>query len=277
MSHRDRGGGGRRTVRRFLDMKREGRPIVVMTAYDFLFARLLEEAEVDLILVGDSLGQVVLGYESTIPVTLDDMIHHARAVKRGAPETFVVLDMPFMSYQTSVEDALRNAGRGFKETGVEAVKVEGGHERTCEVVRALVASGIPVMGHIGFTPQSVHALGGPRVQGREEAVAERLRREAAALEEAGVFSVVLELVPAPLAREISASLTVPTIGIGAGPGCDGQVLVLYDALGLNPGFTPRFLKRFAELHDVALEGVRTYAREVREGTYPDAEHSFEGD
>jgi 3-methyl-2-oxobutanoate hydroxymethyltransferase len=246
----------------------------VMTAYDFLFARLLEEAEVDLILVGDSLGQVVLGYDSTIPVTLDDMIHHARAVKRGAPETLVVLDMPFMTYQASVEDALRNAGRGLKEAGVEAVKIEGGHERTCEAVRALVAAGIPVMGHIGLTPQSVHALGGYRVQGRDEAAAERIRREAAALEEAGAFSVVLELLPAPLAREISASLTIPTIGIGAGPGCDGQVLVLYDALGLNPGFRPKFLKRFAELHDVALEGVRAYAREVRERSYPDAEHSF---
>ncbi|MCG6989761.1 MAG: 3-methyl-2-oxobutanoate hydroxymethyltransferase [Gemmatimonadetes bacterium] len=274
MPHGDKGRGGRASIRRLLEMKREGRPIVVMTAYDFLFARLLEEAEVDLILVGDSLGQVVLGYDSTIPVTLDDMIHHARAVKRGAPETLVVLDMPFMTYQASVEDALRNAGRGLKEAGVEAVKIEGGHERTCEAVRALVAAGIPVMGHIGLTPQSVHALGGYRVQGRDEAAAERIRREAAALEEAGAFSVVLELLPAPLAREISASLTIPTIGIGAGPGCDGQVLVLYDALGLNPGFRPKFLKRFAELHDVALEGVRAYAREVRERSYPDAEHSF---
>jgi 3-methyl-2-oxobutanoate hydroxymethyltransferase len=273
------GEGGRRrmTIRRILEMKREGRPIVAMTAYDFLFARLLQEAEVDLILVGDSLGQVVLGYGSTIPVTLEDMIHHAGAVKRGAPDTFVVLDMPFMSYQASVEDALRNAGRALKETGVEAVKLEGGHERTCEAIAALVAAGIPVMGHIGLTPQSVHALGGYRVQGREEAAAERLRREAAALEEAGAFSMVLELVPAPLAREISASLTVPTIGIGAGPGCDGQVLVLPDALGLNPGFEPRFLKRFADLHSAALEGVRAYAREVRERTYPDARHSFEAE
>jgi 3-methyl-2-oxobutanoate hydroxymethyltransferase len=276
MPHGDQGRGGRASIRHLLEMKREGRPIVAMTAYDFLFARLLEEAEVDLILVGDSLGQVVLGYDSTIPVTLDDMIHHARAVKRGAPETLVVLDMPFMSYQASVEDALRNAGRGLKETGVEAVKVEGGHERTCEAVAALVAVGIPVMGHIGLTPQSVHALGGYRVQGRDEAAAERIRREAAALEEAGAFSVVLELLPAALAQEISASLAIPTIGIGAGPGCDGQVLVLYDALGLNPGFRPKFLKQFAGLHDAALEGVRAYAREVRERSYPDAEHSFGG-
>ena len=267
----------RALIRRLLELKGQGQPIVAMTAYDVLFARLLASAEVDLILVGDSLGQVVLGYDSTIPVTLDEMIHHARAVKRGAPGTLVVLDMPFMSYQTSVEDALRNAGRALKEAGVEAVKLEGGHERTCEAIRALVAVGIPVMGHIGLTPQSVHALGGYRVQGRGEAEAERIRREAIALEEAGVFSMVLELVPAPLAREISESLTVPTVGIGAGPGCDGQVLVLYDALGMNPDFGPKFLKRFANLHEVALEGVQAYAREVREGTYPGPEHSFDGD
>jgi 3-methyl-2-oxobutanoate hydroxymethyltransferase len=277
MSSGARGHGGRTTIRRFLEMKQEGRPIVAMTAYDVLFARLLEEAGVDLILVGDSLGQVVLGYDSTIPVTMDEMIHHARAVKRGAPDTFVVLDMPFMSYQASVEDALRNAGRALKESGVEAVKLEGGHERTCETIATLVHAGIPVMGHIGLTPQSVHALGGYRVQGRGEADADRIRGEATALQEAGAFSMVLELLPAPLAEEISRSLTVPTVGIGAGPGCDGQVLVLYDALGLNPGFKPKFLKRFAELHDVSLEGVRTYAREVRARSYPDAEHSFEGD
>jgi len=277
MSTEARPRAGRASIRRFLEMKRERQRIVAMTAYDVLFARLLEEAGVDLILVGDSLGQVVLGYHSTIPVTLDEMIHHARAVKRGAPGTIVVLDMPFMSYQTSTEDALRNAGRALKEAGVEAVKLEGGHERTCAAIHELVAAGIPVMGHIGLTPQSVHALGGYRVQGRGDAEAARIRNEAHALQEAGVFSMVLELLPADLAREISESLTVPTIGIGAGAGCDGQVLVLYDALGLNPGFTPKFLKRFASLHDVALDGVRAYAREVRDGTYPDAEHSFEGD
>lgn len=266
---------GRASIRRFLEMKQEGRPIVAMTAYDVLFAGLLEEAEVDLILVGDSLGQVVLGYDSTIPVTLDEMIHHARAVKRGAPGTVVVLDMPFMSYQTSVEDALRNAGRAMKEAGVEAVKLEGGHQRTCEAIEALVSAGIPVMGHIGLTPQSVHALGGYRVQGREAEDAARIKAEAKALEEAGVFSMVLELLPADLATEISRSLTVPTVGIGAGPGCDGQVLVLYDALGLNKTFKPKFLKRFANLHEQALEGVRTYAAEVRSGAYPDPDHSFE--
>lgn len=272
-------GAGRRrapTVRRFLEMKAEGRPIVALTAYDVLFARLLEEAGVDLILVGDSLGQVVLGYESTLPVTLDEMIHHAGAVRRGAPDSFVVLDLPFLSFQVSVEEAVRNAGRVMKETGVQAVKIEGGDERTVAVVDALVSVGIPVMGHLGFTPQSVHALGGYRVQGRGEKAALDMADEARALEEAGAFSIVLELVPAELATGISRSLTVPTIGIGAGPGCDGQVLVLYDALGLNPGFEPRFLKRFAELHSAAMEGVRAYAREVRDGTYPGPDHSFEG-
>ena len=277
MSSRGRRPSSRTSVRRFLEMKREGRRIVAMTAYDVLFARIVQEAEVDLILVGDSLGQVVLGYGSTLPVTLDGMIHHARAVKRGAPETFVVLDMPFMTYQASVEDALRNGGRALKEAGVEAVKLEGGHERSCEAIRAMVAAGIPVMGHLGLTPQSVHALGGYRVQGRGDAEADRIRREAEALEEAGVFAMVLELLPAPLAQEISGSLTVPTVGIGAGSGCDGQVLVLYDALGLNPGFTPKFLKRFADLHSAALKGIEEYAREVREGSYPGAEHSFDSD
>jgi len=262
------------TVRRFLDMKREGEKIVVLTAYDVLFARLLEEAGVDLILVGDSLGQVVLGYDSTLPVSLDEMIHHAAAVRRGAPDTFVCLDMPFLSYQVSEEAALANAGRVMKETGVQAVKLEGGGARTVRTVERLVEAGIPVMGHLGLTPQSVHALGGYRVQGREEEDAERLRQEALALQEAGTFAIVLELIPTELGREISGSLEIPTIGIGAGAGCDGQVLVVYDALGLNEGFEPRFLKRFAELHDEALEGVRRYANEVRSGRYPADEHGF---
>jgi 3-methyl-2-oxobutanoate hydroxymethyltransferase len=267
----------RASIRRLLELKREGTKIVAMSAYDMVFGALMEEAGVDLILVGDSVGTACLGYDSTLPVTMDDMIHHARAVKRGALESLVVLDMPFMTYQISVEEALRNAGRALQEAGVEAVKVEGGHERTCEAIRAMVTSGIPVMGHVGLTPQSVHALGGYRVQGREAEDADRLRAEARALEDAGVFSMVLELVPASLAREITASLTVPTIGIGAGPWCDGQVLVAYDALGLNPSFGPKFLKRFADLHDVALQGVKDFAREVREGTYPGPEHSIQGD
>ncbi len=265
----------RASVRRFLEMKKEGKRIVVMTAYDMLFASLLHEAGVDIILVGDSLGQVVLGYGSTIPVTLDQMIHHGSAVRRGAPDAFVVVDLPFMSYQVGTEDALRSAGRVMKETGAEAVKLEGGGLKACETVKALVSAGIPVMGHLGLTPQSVHALGGYRVQGRSQEEAARLRREARSLEEAGAFAIVLELLPTGLAGEISAGLTIPTIGIGAGPGCDGQVLVLYDALGLNPGFSPRFLKRFADLHGEALSGVRQYAEEVRSGTYPGPEHSFE--
>jgi 3-methyl-2-oxobutanoate hydroxymethyltransferase len=258
-------------------MKRRGERIVALTAYDFLFARLLQEAGVDMILVGDSLGQVVLGYDSTLPVTLDEMIHHAGAVRRGAPEAFLVLDLPFMSYQVSPEEALRSAGRVMKETGVEAVKLEGGDERTLATVRRLVGAGIPVMGHLGLTPQSVHALGGYRVQGREEEEAERLAGEARGLEEAGAFSVVLELLPTRLAGRISGSLEIPTVGIGAGPECDGQVLVLHDALGLNPGFEPRFLKRFADLWGAAREGVEAYAREVREGAYPGREHSFDSD
>ena len=265
---------GRPNVRRFVEMKGQGEKIVVLTAYDVLFARILEEAGVDIILVGDSLANVVLGFDTTLPVTLDDMIRHAAAVRRGAPAAFVVVDMPFLSYQVSPEEGLANAGRLLKETGVQAVKLEGGDERACAVVDRLVSAGIPVMGHLGLTPQSVHALGGYRVQGREVHEAERLRAEAKALEKAGAFSIVLELLPAELATEISRSLTIPTIGIGAGPGCDGQVLVLPDALGLNQGFRPRFLKRYAELYEVAKAGVESYVREVRDGTYPDAEHSF---
>lgn len=264
------------TIHRFLEMKREGRKIVALTAYDALFARILEGAGVDLILVGDSLGQVALGYDSTLPVTLDEMIHHARAVRRGAPETFTVLDLPFLSYQVSAEQALRSAGRSLKEAGVQGVKLEGGGEETRATTRRLVEAGIPVMGHLGLTPQSVHALGGYRVQGRDRRTAERIREEALGLEEAGCFSLVLELIPAPLAGRISEELTIPTVGIGAGPSCDGQVLVLPDALGLNPGFEPRFLKRFASVWDEAMKGVEAYAREVREGRYPDEEHSFEG-
>lgn len=265
------------SIPKFLEMKRNSERIVVLTAYDFLFARYVEEAEVDLLLIGDSLGQLVLGYPSTIPVTLEEMIHHGKAVKRGAPDTFTVLDMPFMSYQVSPEDALRNAGRVLKETGIESVKLEGGRIATCRAVEALVQAGIPVMGHIGLTPQSVHALGGYRVQGREEAAAESLKAQANALEDAGCYSVVLELMPAELAQEISQALTIPTIGIGAGPGCDGQVLVLYDALGLNEGFQPKFLKTFGDLGGETRKALSAYVKEVREGTYPSPEHSFTQD
>lgn len=263
------------SVLRFLEMKERGEKIVALTAYDVLFARLLEDVGIDLILVGDSVGQVVLGYESTLPVDLDEMLHHGKAVRRGAPDTFRVLDLPFLSYQVTEEEAVRSAGRVLKEEAGHAVKVEGADERTCALVKRLVEVGVPVMGHVGLTPQSIHALGGYRVQGREPADAERILEGAVALEEAGCFSIVLELVPAPLAGRISQELEIPTIGIGAGPRCDGQVLVLPDALGLNPGFHPRFLKRFAELYTGARDGVEAYAREVREGRYPDAEHSFD--
>jgi 3-methyl-2-oxobutanoate hydroxymethyltransferase len=202
------------------------------------------------------------------------MIRHASAVRRGAPQSFLVVDLPFLSYQVSPEDAFRNAGRVLQASGAQSVKREGGDERACAVVERLVTAGVPVMGHLGLTPQSVHALGGYRVQGRDAKTAERLLAEAQSLEQAGAFAVVLELLPAELAAEISGVLTIPTIGIGAGPQCDGQVLVLYDALGLNQGFQPRFLKRYADLHEVARDGIDLYVREVREGAYPDAEHSF---
>ncbi len=266
---------GKNTVLTFREMKREGRPIVAMTAYDHLFARLLHESGVDLLLVGDSLGQVVLGLPSTLPVTLDQMIHHAAAVRRGAPDAFVVLDMPFLTYQVSPAEALRNAGRAMQETGVDAVKVEGGGARVVEAVGRIVDAGIPVMGHVGLTPQSVHALGGYKVQGRGPEAAERVLKEALALEAAGCFSVVLELLPASLSRTVTDALSIPTIGIGAGPDCDGQVLVAYDALGLNERFAPRFLKRFAQLAEEVRAGVSTYVAEVRSGAYPSAEHSFE--
>ena len=272
----DRTGDVRRvTIRDLLEMKKRGEPIVVLTAYDVLFARLVDEAGTDVVLVGDSLAQVVLGLDSTLPVTLDDMIHHGRAVRRGVRRALLVVDMPFMTFQVSPEDTLRNAGRIMKETGAEAVKLEGGDEEAAEHVAKLVRAGIPVMGHIGLTPQSVHALGGFRVQGREEEHAERLRAEAKRLEMAGAFAVVLELVPGRLAGEISRSIGIPTIGIGAGPDCDGQVLVLPDMLGLNEQFQPKFLRRFAELGAAARQGIGDYVSAVRARDYPRPEHTFE--
>jgi 3-methyl-2-oxobutanoate hydroxymethyltransferase len=275
MSNEPRAGERRVTVREILDKKKRGEKIVVLTAYDFLFARILDACGVDIILVGDSLGQVVAGYDSTLPVTLDEMIWHARAVRRGVQRGLVVVDMPFLTFQINPEETLRNAGRVMKETGAEAIKLEGGDEETARHVHALVRAGIPVMGHIGLTPQSVHALGGYRVQGRDEDAAMRLHADARRLQDAGVFAMVLELLPAPLAGAISRELTVPTIGIGAGPLTDGQVLVLYDALGLNDAFRPRFLRRFAELAEETRKGVKAYSDAVRAGHYPDADHSFE--
>jgi 3-methyl-2-oxobutanoate hydroxymethyltransferase len=262
------------TTRQLLDMKQRGEKIVALTAYDYLFARLVDEAGADVVLVGDSLGQVVLGYPSTLPVTLEDMIHHASAVRRGVNRALLVVDMPFLSFQISAEETLRNAGRVLKETGAEAVKLEGGDEEAGRHVRALVRAGIPVMGHVGLTPQSVHAFGGYRVQGRDEKNAGRILEEARRLEECGCFAVVLQLPPAALAADITRALTIPTIGIGAGVSVDGQVLVLYDMLGLNDSFRPRFLQLFANLADETRKGLSGYVRAVRGGTYPDADHSF---
>jgi 3-methyl-2-oxobutanoate hydroxymethyltransferase len=255
-------------------MKQRGERIAALTAYDYLFARIVDRAGVEVILVGDSLAHVVLGYDTTLPVTLDDMIYHSRAVRRGVQRALVVVDMPFMTYQVSTEDALRNAGRVLKETGAAAVKLEGGSEQIAGAVSALVGSGIPVMGHLGFTPQSLHQLGGFRVQGRSEGGRERLIEEARRLEAAGAFAVVLELVPGPLAAEITSLLSIPTIGIGAGVGCDGQILVLPDMLGLNQEFRPRFLRRFAELGEQATAGVSAYVAAVKSGEYPADEHTF---
>ena len=262
------------TVPDLLAFKAAGRRIVMLTCYDAAFARLLEQADVDVLLVGDSLNQVLAGHETTLSATLDQMIYHAGAVHRGAPRSLVFVDLPFLTYQVSVAEAIRNAGRVLQESGTNGVKLEGGRPMA-ETVRALVDRGIPVIGHLGLTPQSVHALGGYRVQGRDEATAERLVADARALEEAGACAIVLELLPAALARRISAALTIPTIGIGAGAGCDGQVLVLHDMLGLNEGFNPKFLKRYAELGEAVRGAVRAYAAEVREGTYPGPGHSFE--
>jgi 3-methyl-2-oxobutanoate hydroxymethyltransferase len=262
-------------VRELFEMKKRGDRIVALTAYDVLFARLLDECGIDIALVGDSLGQVVAGHASTLPVTLDDMIYHAKAVRRGVRRAMVVVDMPFLTFQVDPAETLRNAGRVMKEASVEAVKIEGGDEESARHVHTLVRAGIPVMGHVGLTPQSVHALGGYRVQGRDEVAAARLREEALRLEDAGAFSIVLELVPAALASEITRSLTIPTIGIGAGPGTDGQVLVIYDALGLNDAFHPRFLRRFADLAGETRKGMKAYADAVRSGEYPADEHAFE--
>jgi 3-methyl-2-oxobutanoate hydroxymethyltransferase len=254
--------------------RKQGEKIVMVTAYDALFARIVDGAGVDIILVGDSLGSVVAGYDSTLRVTLDQMIYHGAAVRRGCERALLVVDMPFLTYQVSAEDAMRNAGRVIQETGAQAVKLEGGSASIADSVRRVVEMGVPVMGHLGFTPQSVHAMGGARVQGREEVDADRLLDEARRLEDAGAFALVLELIPAPLAQRITDAVRVPTIGIGAGAGCDGQVLVLPDLLGLNEGFSPRFLKKYASLGETARNAVREFAADVRSGGYPDDAHSF---
>lgn len=262
------------TVRDFRARKGTADRLVVVTAYDALFGRLVDESGVDAVLVGDSLGNVVSGFDSTIPVTLEQMIYHARAARRGVERALLIVDMPFLTYQVSVPQAMRNCGRVIQETGAQAVKLEGATPEVLAAVRALTAIGIPVMGHLGFTPQSVHALGGHRVQAREREAATRLIADARALSQAGAFSIVLELVPAAVAAEVTAAVDVPTIGIGAGAACDGQVLVLHDLLGLNDRFTPKFLKRYAQMAAEVRDAVGRFGADVREGRYPDDDHSF---
>ncbi len=248
-------------------MKATGTKIAVLTAYDATMARLLDRAGIDVILVGDSVGMVVLGFESTIPVTLDMMIHHTRAVTRGASRALIVADLPFLSYQISPEEAIRNAGRLVQEGGAAAVKLEGGHA-VLEVVRRLTDYGIPVMGHLGLTPQSVHALGGFRQQARDAESAGHLLDDAKALEEAGAFSIVLESIPSDVACKVTSSINIPTIGIGAGPHCDGQVLVSYDAFGLNDVSVPSFVRQYAQLANTIVDATHAYIDEVRTGRFP---------
>ncbi|MCX7623225.1 MAG: 3-methyl-2-oxobutanoate hydroxymethyltransferase [Thermomicrobium sp.] len=261
------------TVAELLAMKRRGGRIVMLTAYDYPTARLIDQAGIPVILVGDSLGNTVLGYETTIPVTLADMLHHTKAVTRAARRALVVADMPFLTYQVTPDEALRNAGRLVQEGGAHAVKVEGGGP-IVETVARLVRAGIPVMGHLGLTPQSVHALGGFRLQARTASAVEQLFADALALEEAGAFAIVLELVPAPVARAVSELLRIPTIGIGAGAGCDGQVQVLTDLLGLTPGPLPRHARAYADLASIVSDAVRRFAEDVRDGAFPSEAESF---
>lgn len=247
----------------------------MLTAYDYQFARLIDQAGVDMILVGDSLGMVVLGYDSTVPVTMEEMLHHARAVRRGTEKAFVIGDLPYMSYQISTEEAVRNAGRFLKEAGCHGVKLEGGQEMA-ETVRAVTRAGIPVVGHIGLTPQTTTALGGYKVQGASAEAAQRLIEDAVALSQAGAFAIVLECIPTELAKHITESISIPTIGIGAGPFCDGQVLVTHDLLGIFDKFTPRFVKKYANLAPLIKDALAAFLGDVRTGVFPDADHSFKG-
>lgn len=261
------------TIHTLKKQKTAGQKICMVTAYDATFARILDDAGADVLLVGDSLGMVVQGHDSTLPVTMDQMVYHSKAVTRGAKRAHVVGDLPFMSYQNSVEEAVRNAGRLVSEGGVGSVKLEGGAEFS-ETISRIVRASIPVMGHLGLTPQSVHKMGGYVVQGRDEETARRLLDDAVALEAAGCYAVVLEGVPLELAKQITARLSIPTIGIGAGKHCDGQVLVCYDLLGLNPDFKPKFVKRYADLHGGVTQAAQAFFGEVRAETFPDTDHSF---
>lgn len=261
------------TVFTFREQKAKGEKISMLTAYDYSTAKLMDEAGINGILVGDSLGMVVLGYEDTLPVTMEDMIHHTAAVCRGAKNTLVVGDMPFMSYQVSVEEAVYNAGRLMKEGRCQAVKLEGAAS-VCPQIRAITNASIPVMAHIGLTPQSINAFGGFKVQGKSEEAAKKLLEDAKAVEEAGAFAVVLECVPAKLAELISKSISIPTIGIGAGAGCDGQILVYQDMLGLFSDFTPKFVKKYANVGEMMTQALRDYIADVQEGSFPAPEHTF---
>lgn len=257
----------------FKDAKKNGEKLTMLTAYDYTTARLIDEAGVNSILVGDSLGMVVLGYDDTLSVTMEDMIHHSRAVARGAKNALVITDMPFMSYQTSVYDAVVNAGRLVKEGKAQAVKLEGGAE-FCEHIKAIVNASIPVCAHIGLTPQSINAFGGFKVQGKGRQAAQKLLDEARAVEQAGAFAVVLECVPAKLAEKISQSISVPTIGIGAGAGCDGQVLVYQDMLAMYPNFKPKFVKQYAQIGSTMKDAFSQYISDVKSGAFPSEEHTF---
>jgi len=262
-----------------LDLQRfkaEGKRFAMLTAYDYTTAQLLDAAEIPVLLVGDSAGMVMLGHPTTLPITMDELVILARAVSRGATKALLVGDLPFLSYQASADDAVRNAGRLLKEAGMHAVKLEGGGAAAVEATRRLTEAGIPVMGHLGLTPQSIHRMGGFKVQGKDPAVAARILAEALELESAGAFALVLEGIPSTLAAKVTAALSIPTIGIGAGVACDGQVLVVNDMLGLSTGRKPRFVKEFAQLGPLVTEAARRYATEVAEGTFPDAEHSYSG-
>lgn len=261
------------TIQDFLRKKTEGKKISMLTAYDYPFAQIVDEAGVDGVLVGDSLGMVVQGLDNTLPVTMNEMIYHTRLVARAVKNAIVIGDMPFMSYQASVEDALRNAGRFLKEAGASAIKLEGGGE-VADRIRAMTHSDIPVMAHIGLTPQSIHRMGGYKVQGKTEEAAARLIREAHMAEDAGAFSLLLEAIPMDLAGKITEELSIPTIGIGAGPFCDGQILVLHDVIGLFERFLPKFAKRYANLKESALKAVRDYKDEVEKGVFPSKDTSF---
>lgn len=261
------------TTAYFRRAKKEGRPLTMLTAYDYPMARLVDTAGVDSILVGDSLGNVILGYSSTIPVTMDDMIHHIKAVTRGVTRAMVIGDLPFLSYHLSREESLRNAGRIIQEGGAQAVKLEGGQE-IAQTVKAMVDAGIPVMGHLGLTPQSIHQMGGYKAQGKDEATAKKLIADAKALEGAGVFAIVLECVPAALAKMITEMLAVPTIGIGAGPHCSGQVLVTYDLLGMFDVAGPKFVKRYANIYEEIRKALLAYCEEVQSGVFPGPGHCF---